>query len=428
MGFSSRKQTLEPACRFRVGHPRPQPSAPPRAGLQGPGGRVGEARPLGGCDGDGASGGWSDRGQGDGGRGGEESDRGLGPGIPDPVLPAAATVHAQRPGSQQRPQPAARSARPPASARASRRHGRRRVRALGAKGPGWLRRGPWAAAAGFCNRGGRGRAASRGRDPPARGSGDGIRSIVLSNPKKRNALSLAMLKSLQKDILHEAESQDLKVIVISAEGPVFSSGHDLKELTDEQGPDYHAEVFRTCSEVMMMIQNHPVPVIAMVNGLATAAGCQLVASCDIAVASDKSSFATPGVNIGLFCSTPGVALGRAVPRKVALEMLFTGEAMSAQEALLHGLLSRVVPEERLEEETMRIARKVASLSRPVVSLGKAAFYRQLAQDLRTAYHLASQTMVDNLGLPDGQEGIKAFLQKRKPVWSHRVASSEDPGP
>lgn len=168
----------------------------------------------------------------------------------------------------------------------------------------------------------------------------------------------------------------------------------------------------------MLIQNHPVPIIAMVNGLATAAGCQLVASCDIAVASDKSSFATPGVNIGLFCSTPAVALGRAVPRKVALEMLFTGEPISAQEALLHGLLSRVVPEERLEEETMRIARKVASLSRSVLSLGKAAFYRQLAQDLRTAYHLTSQTMVDNLGLPDGQEGVKAFLQKRKPVWSH----------
>ncbi|XP_074214218.1 enoyl-CoA hydratase domain-containing protein 3, mitochondrial isoform X1 [Camelus bactrianus] len=304
------------------------------------------------------------------------------------------------------------------------------VRALGAKGPGWLRRGPWAPLfAGFCNRGpAEAERPEPGPRPTSSRQRDGIRSIVLSNPKKRNALSLAMLKSLQKDILHEAESQDLKVIVISAEGPVFSSGHDLKELTDEQGPDYHAEVFRTCSEVMMMIQNHPVPVIAMVNGLATAAGCQLVASCDIAVASDKSSFATPGVNIGLFCSTPGVALGRAVPRKVALEMLFTGEAMSAQEALLHGLLSRVVPEEQLEEETMRIARKVASLSRPVVSLGKAAFYRQLAQDLRTAYHLASQTMVDNLGLPDGQEGIKAFLQKRKPIWSHRVASSEDPGP
>ncbi|XP_014391956.1 PREDICTED: enoyl-CoA hydratase domain-containing protein 3, mitochondrial [Myotis brandtii] len=246
----------------------------------------------------------------------------------------------------------------------------------------------------------------------------GLRNIVLSNPKRRNALSLAMLKSLQRDILHEAESTDLKVIIISAEGPVFSSGHDLKELTDEQGPEYHTEVFQTCSEVMMLIQNHPVPVIAMVNGLATAAGCQLVASCDIAVASDKSSFATPGVNLGLFCSTPGVALGRAVPRKVALEMLFTGEPISAQEALLHGMLSRVVPEEQLEEETMRIARKIASLSRPVVSLGKAAFYKQVHQDLRTAYHLASQTMVDNVALQDGQEGIKAFIQKRKPVWSH----------
>ncbi|XP_016072430.1 PREDICTED: enoyl-CoA hydratase domain-containing protein 3, mitochondrial [Miniopterus natalensis] len=227
-----------------------------------------------------------------------------------------------------------------------------------------------------------------------------------------------MLKSLQSDILHEAESKDLKVIIISAEGPVFSSGHDLKELTDEQRPEYHAEVFQTCSEVMMLIQNHPVPVIAMVNGLATAAGCQLVASCDIAVASDKSSFATPGVNIGLFCSTPGVALGRAVPRKVALEMLFTGEPISAQEALLHGLLSRVVPEEQLEKETMRIAKKIASLSRPVVSLGKATFYKQVRQDLRTAYHLASQTMVDNVALQDGQEGIKAFIQKRKPAWSH----------
>uniref|UniRef100_Q96DC8-2 Isoform 2 of Enoyl-CoA hydratase domain-containing protein 3, mitochondrial n=4 Tax=Homo sapiens TaxID=9606 RepID=Q96DC8-2 len=169
---------------------------------------------------------------------------------------------------------------------------------------------------------------------------------------------------------------------------------------------------------MMHIRNHPVPVIAMVNGLAAAAGCQLVASCDIAVASDKSSFATPGVNVGLFCSTPGVALARAVPRKVALEMLFTGEPISAQEALLHGLLSKVVPEAELQEETMRIARKIASLSRPVVSLGKATFYKQLPQDLGTAYYLTSQAMVDNLALRDGQEGITAFLQKRKPVWSH----------
>ncbi|XP_070247930.1 enoyl-CoA hydratase domain-containing protein 3, mitochondrial [Myotis yumanensis] len=294
------------------------------------------------------------------------------------------------------------------------------LRAFRAKVPDWLRHGRCVPlAAGFCSRG------PAGAGQPEPGSRltssrqrDGIRNIVLSNPKRRNALSLAMLKSLQRDILHEAESTDLKVIIISAEGPVFSSGHDLKELTDEQGPEYHTEVFQTCSEVMMLIQNHPVPVIAMVNGLATAAGCQLVASCDIAVASDKSSFATPGVNLGLFCSTPGVALGRAVPTKVALEMLFTGEPISAQEALLHGMLSRVVPEEQLEEETMRIARKIASLSRPVVSLGKAAFYKQVHQDLRTAYHLASQTMVDNVALQDGQEGIKAFIQKRKPVWSH----------
>ncbi|XP_007933627.1 enoyl-CoA hydratase domain-containing protein 3, mitochondrial [Orycteropus afer afer] len=294
------------------------------------------------------------------------------------------------------------------------------LRACGAKGPGWLLRCPWGPlAAGFCSGGpgGTWRPEPEPR-PTSTWQRDGIRNIVLSNPKKRNALSLAMLKSLQTDILHDAESKDLKVIVISAEGPVFSSGHDLKELTDERGCDYHAEVFQTCSEVMMQVQSHPVPVIAMVNGLATAAGCQLVASCDIAVASDKSSFATPGVNIGLFCSTPGVALGRTVPRKVALEMLFTGEPISAKEALSHGLLSKVVPEEQLEEETMRIAKKIASMSRPVVSLGKAAFYKQLSQDLKTAYCLTSQTMVDNLGLEDGQEGIKAFIQKRKPIWSH----------
>ncbi|KAM9683084.1 enoyl-CoA hydratase domain-containing protein 3, mitochondrial isoform 1-T1 [Dama dama] len=259
------------------------------------------------------------------------------------------------------------------------------LRALGAKGSGWLRRDPWAPlTTGFCSGGPAGiERPEPGPRPTIARQRDGIRTIILSDQKRRNArnaLSLAMLKSLQSDILPEAESQDLKV--------------------------------------MMLIQNHPVPIIAMVNGLATAAGCQLVASCDTAMASDRSSFATPGVNRGLFRSTPAAASGRAVPRKVALEMLFTGEPISAQEALLHGLLSRAVPEEWREEETMRIARKVASLSRPVLSLGKAAFYWQLAQDLRSAYHPTSQTMVNNLGLTDGQEGVKAFLQKRKPVWSH----------
>uniref|UniRef100_A0A3P9HCT6 Enoyl-CoA hydratase domain-containing protein 3, mitochondrial n=1 Tax=Oryzias latipes TaxID=8090 RepID=A0A3P9HCT6_ORYLA len=247
-----------------------------------------------------------------------------------------------------------------------------------------------------------------------------FRRIILNNPKKRNALSLSMLESLRENILTDVDGEDLRVIVISAEGPVFSSGHDLKELTSRQGREYHTKVFHTCSEVMTLIQDVPVPVIAMVNGVATAAGCQLVASCDIAVATDKSSFATPGVNIGLFCSTPAVAIGRAVPRKVAMEMLFTGSPISAQEALLHGLISKVVPEERLEEETLAIAQRVCRASRPVVALGKATFQRQMAQGRDAAYATASKVMVDNLALRDGQEGIRAFLEKRKPVWSHKT--------
>ncbi|XP_055509439.1 enoyl-CoA hydratase domain-containing protein 3, mitochondrial [Leucoraja erinacea] len=246
----------------------------------------------------------------------------------------------------------------------------------------------------------------------------GVRNIVLNNPRKRNALSLAMLESLRTDILHEAESHDLRVIVISAEGPVFCSGHDLKELTSATGGDHHARVFTVCSEVMSLLQDIPVPVIAKVNGLATAAGCQLVASCDMAVVSDTSRFATPGVTVGLFCSTPAVALGRAVPRKLALEMLFTGEPISAQDALWHGLVSRVVPEDRLDEETARIAGRICAASRAVVALGKATFYKQMAQDRNQAYRTASQVMVDNLAMTDGQEGIEAFFQKRKPVWSH----------
>uniref|UniRef100_UPI00398E7CAE enoyl-CoA hydratase domain-containing protein 3, mitochondrial n=1 Tax=Pristiophorus japonicus TaxID=55135 RepID=UPI00398E7CAE len=247
---------------------------------------------------------------------------------------------------------------------------------------------------------------------------DGIRTIVLNNPKKRNALSLAMLESLRGDLLHEAESNDLRVIIISAEGPVFSSGHDLKELTSTQGWDHHAQVFAVCTEVMTLLQDIPVPVIAKVNGLATAAGCQLVASCDIAVVSDKSRFATPGVNVGLFCSTPAVALGRSVPRKVTLEMLFTGEPISAQDALLHGLVSRVVAEDQLDEATMKIAGRICQSSRSVMALGKATFYKQMGQDRDQAYQTTAQVMVDNLALKDGQEGIQSFIQKRKPVWTH----------
>ncbi|XP_069048628.1 enoyl-CoA hydratase domain-containing protein 3, mitochondrial isoform X2 [Lepisosteus oculatus] len=232
---------------------------------------------------------------------------------------------------------------------------------------------------------------------------DGIRNIILNDPKRRNTLSLSMLNSLRTDILHEIDSDDLRVIIISAEGPVFSSGHDLKELTLAQGPEHHSRVFEVCSEIMTLIQDIPVPVIAKVSGMATAAGCQLVASCDIAVASEKSTFATPGVNVGLFCSTPAVAIGRAIPRK---------------DALLHGLVSKVVPAEKLDEETLAIARKVCAASRPVVALGKQTFYRQMAQDRSAAYATASRVMVDNLALRDGQEGIKAFIEKRRPEWTH----------
>ncbi|XP_043965011.1 enoyl-CoA hydratase domain-containing protein 3, mitochondrial [Gambusia affinis] len=253
----------------------------------------------------------------------------------------------------------------------------------------------------------------------------GIRRIILNNPKKRNALSLSMLETLRENILTDVDGEDLRVIIISAKGPVFSSGHDLKELTSTQGREYHSKVFQTCSEVMTLIQDLPIPVIAMVNGVATAAGCQLVASCDIAVATEKSTFATPGVNVGLFCSTPAVAIGRAVPRKVAMEMLLTGSPISAHDALLHGLISKVVPEERLEEETLAIAQRVCQSSRPVVALGKATFQRQMAQGRDAAYATASKVMVDNLALRDGQEGIQAFLEKRKPVWSHKPEKVHD---
>ncbi|XP_020307893.1 enoyl-CoA hydratase domain-containing protein 3, mitochondrial [Oncorhynchus kisutch] len=261
--------------------------------------------------------------------------------------------------------------------------------------------------------------------PTVRQQNNGIRIIILNNPKKRNALSLSMLESLRGNILADIDSDDLRVIVISAKGPVFSSGHDLKELTSAQGRDYHTKVFQACSEVMTLIQDIPVPVIAMVNGVATAAGCQLVASCDIAVVTEKSTFATPGVNVGLFCSTPAVAIGRAVPKKVAMEMLFTGSPISAQDALRHGLVSKVVPEERLEEETLAIARRVCQASRPVVALGKATFHRQMAQGWDAAYATASRVMVDNLALRDGQEGIRAFIEKRKPVWTNKAEKAND---
>ncbi|XP_055870946.1 enoyl-CoA hydratase domain-containing protein 3, mitochondrial-like isoform X2 [Biomphalaria glabrata] len=244
----------------------------------------------------------------------------------------------------------------------------------------------------------------------------GIRTICLNDPKKRNALSLAMLQSLYEDLKNDEDN--LRVIIIKATGPVFSSGHDLKELTAEKGSEFHEKVFSTCTEVMNLIQDLPVPVIAQVNGLATAAGCQLVAACDLAVASQSSKFATPGVNVGLFCTTPGVALSRSVCSKVALEMLLTGNPISATEALLHGLISKVVPDDQVETETLKLANRICETSKEVVALGKKAFYTQILKDTKNAYRYAESVMVSNLTLKDGNEGIKAFIEKRKPSWKN----------
>ncbi|XP_046839215.1 enoyl-CoA hydratase domain-containing protein 3, mitochondrial-like isoform X2 [Xenia sp. Carnegie-2017] len=222
---------------------------------------------------------------------------------------------------------------------------------------------------------------------------NGIGKIVLNNPLKRNALSLAMLKSIENGLMENVVKKS-HVVIISANGTVFSSGHDLKEL------------------------DIPIPVIAQVKGLATAAGCQLVASCDMAVAATNAMFATPGVNIGLFCSTPAVAVSRAVPHKIAMEMLFTGQPIFAKDALQYGLVNKVVPEEKLEEVTLNLAQQICKTSQPVVAMGKKCYYQQITQNRNDAYRIAGQVMVDNLKLKDGNEGIEAFLNKRKPLWTH----------
>lgn len=244
-----------------------------------------------------------------------------------------------------------------------------------------------------------------------------IAKVTMSSPKNRNALSLEMLTALTESFQQLAASgSQNRVVILSAEGPVFSSGHNLKELTSHYGKEYHKKVFSACTKLMTLIQDIPIPVIAEVGGLATAAGCQLVASCDMVVAADTVRFATPGVNIGLFCSTPAVAVARSLTRRVALEMALTGEAISAEKACLHGLVNKVVPAEELSSETMKLARKICSSSPEVISLGKVCFYQQIGMNRNQAYDLAEDAMVCNLSLPDGQEGIAAFIEKRSPNW------------
>ncbi len=245
---------------------------------------------------------------------------------------------------------------------------------------------------------------------------DGIAVLTLNNSKRRNALSSRTLAALEEWLDWIAKDPDARVVVIRSEGPVFSSGHDLNELVNGDEEDYTA-VFQACMRVMEGIRLLPKPVIAQVQGLATAAGCQLVATCDIAVAADTAAFATPGVQIGLFCTTPGVAVARSVMPKKAMEMLLTGRPISAQEALDFGLISRIVPADELEERVMELARQIASASADTLALGKAAFYRQIEMDRPSAYQFASKVMVDNLQSDDAKEGISAFLEKRSPVWT-----------
>ncbi len=245
---------------------------------------------------------------------------------------------------------------------------------------------------------------------------EGIAVLTLNDPARRNVLSSEMMEELLLCLSNAEQSADVRVVVIAAEGPVFSSGHDLRELAQADRED-QTLVFALCTRLMESIRLLPKPVIASVQGLATAAGCQLVATCDLAIASEKAAFATPGVDIGLFCTTPAVAVGRAVPAKVAMEMLLTGEPVPAHEALKSGLLNRVVPDDDLHEATMSLARKVAAAPTSTVSLGKPAFYHQMSLDRPGAYQVAQKVMVDNLQHPDAIEGINAFLEKRPPTWS-----------
>ena len=245
---------------------------------------------------------------------------------------------------------------------------------------------------------------------------DGIAVLTLNNPKQRNALSSPTLALFKTYLAQIAGDSTIKVVVIRSEGPVFSSGHDLNELVGGDPEDY-AGVFADCTEVMEAIRLLSKPVIAQVQGLATAAGCQLVATCDLSVAADNARFATPGVQIGLFCTTPGVAVARAVMPKKAMEMLLTGLPIPAQEALEFGLVNRVVPAEELEQETMALARRICQASARTISIGKPAFYRQVEMDRPAAYDLAQRVMVENLQDVDAQEGITAFLEKREPHWT-----------
>jgi enoyl-CoA hydratase/carnithine racemase len=243
-----------------------------------------------------------------------------------------------------------------------------------------------------------------------------VATVTLARPEKRNALSLEMLRMVIKAF--EAVPADAGVVILDAEGPAYSAGHDLVEMIDR--PDeYYSELFATCTRMMESIHALPQPVIAKVQGVATAAGCQLVASCDLAVASENAWFATPGVSIGLFCSTPMVPVSRAVGHKRAMQMLLTGDPITAEQAAEWGLINRVVPAEELDEAVDDLANKILRFSPKTIATGKQAYYAQAELPETAAYEITEPVMANNAARDDSQEGISAFLEKRDPVWPDR---------
>ncbi len=248
--------------------------------------------------------------------------------------------------------------------------------------------------------------------------------LTLNRPAARNSLSEALLGELGTAFTQIAADRNVRAVVLAAEGPAFCAGHDLKELTSRRtdsdgGREYFRQIMATCSTMMQQIVSLPQPVVAAVQGVASAAGCQLVASCDLAIASTKAGFATPGVDIGLFCSTPMVALSRNVARKHAMQMLLSGEIVPAEKAATMGLVNEVVPAGQERARAIEIAHQIASKSSHVIGIGKAAFYRQIDLPLAEAYRYASEVMTQNMMARDAEEGICAFIEKRDPSWEDR---------
>lgn len=249
-----------------------------------------------------------------------------------------------------------------------------------------------------------------------RADADGVATLTLNRPAARNALSTGLMAALQTELDAIAADRSVRVVVIAANGPAFCAGHDLREVRGSPTRDAYEALFAQCSKLMLSITRLPQPVIARVHATATAAGCQLVATCDLAVAAESARFATPGVNIGLFCSTPMVAVSRNLGRKQVMEMLLTGEMIDAQTARAGGLINKAVADDALDDAVAAYCTQIASKSALTLKIGKEAFYRQLDMPLEDAYDFASETMVTNMLARDAEEGIDAFLEKRAPEW------------